>query len=277
MTRILLVNMSWLLWSAAMLNLTVTHMLSIWFPAEVLSLCLICVGFIWGIAALAAITKYGAEGILKPALAGIGLNGILLAIAIPNFIHGRNEALQLEAKSITQAQTVEARNIEPKSTADSWKEYNIAGVQLVSPVALNKKEIPAAEPSQPVELYMGQLLPSAFTVVLTRRELAANEDYALEDVAAEAADMVRQRFPQGFESSSSEAQVDGIPARRQNMQYITHSTPAQETTMIFVKQPFIWEVRVAGPKNLPGLDADTDRVLNSIKLVPVQTASNVAR
>jgi hypothetical protein len=183
-------------------------------------------------------------------------NGLILAIAIPNFIHGRSEALQIKAAPMAPAQTVDG----------SWREYKVAGLQLVSPVALNKKDAKAEGSSQPVEFYMGQLLPSAFSVALSRRELGTNEDCVLEDVAKAGAGLVRQRFPQDFEFSSREARVDGIPARRLLMRFVTRGTPVQATTMIFVKQPYIWEVKVIGPKNLAGLDADTERVFNSVKL-----------
>lgn len=271
-TRTLLANASWLLWVVAISIITLTHRLSFWFPAEAFSLCLICLGFFCGLATLAAVPREGAGSILKSALLGIVLNGIILAIAIPNFIHGRNEALQAKAAT-TAAITAQAANAAGNADG-SWKEYNLAGVQLASPVALYKKDIAAEGTTQPVEFYTGQLLPSALTVALSRRELDTNEDSALADLAPAEADLVRQRFPQGFETSSSEAQVDGIPARRLNVQFITRGTPVQATTIMFVKQPFIWEVKIVGPKNLPGLDADTDKVFNSIQLDPVQTAAN---
>lgn len=71
-----------------------TRSLSFRVTAETIALLMICVGFLLGIVMLAGIPKFGKEGILKHALLGVALNGLMLAIAIPNFINARNAAIQ---------------------------------------------------------------------------------------------------------------------------------------------------------------------------------------
>ena len=196
-------------------------------------------------------------------LGGIGLLAvtvIILAIVIPIFSHGQRTAPAVTAPAVAHAQ--------PKAmnSDSSWKEYSVAGVQIFSPVTLTRQDALSASSSQPVELYVGQRPSSTMSVALTRRELGANEDCALERVASMASDTAQQEFPDGFVSGSHEVDVHGIPARRLVMQFVTGGTQVQSTSVIFVKQPYIWEVKVVGPKNLIGLDADTERVLDSIKL-----------
>jgi hypothetical protein len=188
----------------------------------------------------------------------LAITVITLAIAIPHFTHAQPAAQPVRAAKVAHAPAVKADS--------SWKEYTVAGVQVVSPVTLTKKDAVSASSSQPVELYIGQVSPSTLSVALTRRELGANEDCALEKVASMASDKAQQEFPEGFVSGSHEVDVHGIPARRLVMQFVTGGTPVQSTSVIFVKQPYIWEVKVEGPKTLSGLNADTERVLNSIQL-----------
>jgi hypothetical protein len=206
---------------------------------------------------------------MKRVLGGIGLLSVtvvFLAIVIPLFNHASHATQPVQGAPITHMQR-QAMN--PNS---SWKEYSVAGVQVFSPVALTKQDALSASSSQPVELYVGQRASSTMSVALTRRELGANEDCTLERVVSMASDTAQQEFPDGFVSGSHEVDVHGIPARRLVMQFVTGGTPVQSTSTIFVKQPYIWEVKVVGPKNLIGLDADTERVLDSIKLDTVPLA-----
>lgn len=254
----ILAKMTWQLWAVAIGIITFTRGLSIKVPAETFALLLICVGFLLGIVMLNTIPKYGAKDIWKPALLGVALNGIMLSVAIPNFINARNGAI---------AKTVAAMK-EYRIADGLWKEYKIAGLQLISPVGLDKRAVSTAVPSEKVEAYMGQLLPYAFTVTLNRREFSTNSEYTLESYAAEAADLLREKFPQGFKYDSRDGLVDGIPAKELSMEFQSRGAAIKDTAIIFFKKPFAWEVQVIAPKEFPALDTQTGKILNSIKLFP---------
>jgi acyl carrier protein len=49
-------------------------------------------GLVLGVIALSGIRKYGAKGILAPAVVGIGINGLLLFIFVTNFVAARAKA-----------------------------------------------------------------------------------------------------------------------------------------------------------------------------------------
>jgi hypothetical protein len=59
---------------------------------DLIALLLIVVGFVLGIAAAIGIGKYGAKGILAPAICGILINGLLLSIFVTNFLAARARA-----------------------------------------------------------------------------------------------------------------------------------------------------------------------------------------
>jgi hypothetical protein len=254
----ILAKTTWQLWAVAFGIIVLTQGLSIKVPAETFALLLICVGFLLGIVMLATIPKYGAKNILKPALLGVALNGLLLAVAIPNFINARNAAI---AKNMAAMK-------EYKIADRLWKEYQIAGLQLMSPVGLEKRNLSTVVPSEKVEAYMGQLLPYAFTVALSRREMSTNNDYSLDVFAAEAADLLREKFPQGFKSDVRDGVVDGIPAKELSLEFHSRGAAMKDTAILFLKEPFAWEVQVIAPKDFPALDAETGKILNSIKLFP---------
>jgi hypothetical protein len=250
--------MTWQLCAVAIGIITFTRGLSIKVPAEAFALLLVCGGFLLGIVMLATIPKYGAKDILRPALLGVALNGILLGIAIPNFINARNAAIQ---KGFT--------GLKDYKIADGlWKEYKIAGLQLLSPVGLDKRNISTAVPSEKVEAYMGLLLPYAFTVGLNRREMSTNNEYNLESYAAEAADLLRQRFPQDFQCGSRDVLVDGVPAKELSVEFKNQAAALKDTAIIFFKKPFAWEVQVIAPKDFPALDSETQKIVDSVKLLP---------
>ena len=60
--------------------------------ADVLVFVVASVGFVVAIACLIAMTRYGRKGILAPAIGGLLLNAIVLAIWIPNFLAARDRA-----------------------------------------------------------------------------------------------------------------------------------------------------------------------------------------
>ncbi len=254
----ILAKLSWQSWVAATVIIAFTRGLSINVPAETFALLLVCVGFLLGIVMLATIPKYGAKDILKSALLGVALNGIMLSIAIPNFINARNAAIQKGFLGLKDYKIADGL----------WKEYKVAGLQFVSPVGLDKRNVSTAVPSEKVEAYVGQLLPYAFTVSLNRREMSTDNDYTLESYAAEVVDMMQERYPQGFKYGSRDVLVDGIPAKELSVDFQSKAAALKDTVIIFFKKPFAWEVQVIAPKDFPALDTETAKIMNSIKLFP---------
>ncbi len=250
----ILAKLTWQLWAVAIGIITLTRGLSIKVPAETFALLLICVGFSLGIVMLATIPKYGAKDILKPALAGIALNGILLSIAIPNFIHARNEAIQKNEAQI--------------KAPLNWQEYKVAGLQFLSPVGLTNLNVSAEDSPKKSETYMGQLWPSAFTVVVHRRTLTAEDNYTLESFTSEVVDLMRQKLSQGFQCSSREGVTDGIPSKHLSVQYQRLGKTVNDTVLIILKESSIWEIQIWAPEGIPDIAAKTDKILNSIKLLP---------
>jgi hypothetical protein len=203
---------------------------------------------------LATIPKYGAKDILKPALIGVALNGILLSIAIPNFIRARNEAIR-KNETLIKAPL-------------NWQEYKVAGLQFLSPVGLTNMNASAEESPQKSETYMGQLWPSAFTVLLHRRTLTAEDNYTLESFTDEVVGLMQRKLPQGFQCSSHEGMTDGIPSKQLSVQYQRLGKTLKNRVLIILKQPYIWEIQVLAPEDVPDLDAKSEKILNSIKLLP---------
>src|ERR1035437_386464 len=250
----ILAKMTWQLWAVAIGIIIFTRGLSIKVPAESFALLLICVGFLLGIVILATIPKFGAKDILKPAVIGIALNGILLSIAIPNFIHARNEAIR-KNEALIKAPL-------------NWQEYKIAGLQFLSPVGLTNLNTSAEESPKKSETYMGQLWPSALTVMLHRRTLTAEDNYTLESFTSEVVDLMQQKLSQGFQCKSRERETDGIPSKQLSVQYQRLGKTVKDTVLIILKEPNIWEIQVLAPEGVPDIDAKSEKILNSIRLLP---------
>ena len=71
---------------------------------DLVALLFIIVGLVFGIVALLGISKHGKKGILAPAIVGIIINGLLLAIFVTNFMAARARATQ-------QQGSIEARPV----------------------------------------------------------------------------------------------------------------------------------------------------------------------
>ena len=68
---------------------------------------LILLGFAFGIVALTGVRKHGAKGILGRAIAGICINGVIIAfmlIAIPAFARAVRNAKQMQQQRLEQEQ-----------------------------------------------------------------------------------------------------------------------------------------------------------------------------
>jgi hypothetical protein len=268
LTPRLLAKMSWQLWAVAIGIVIFTRGLSIKVPAEFFALLLICGGFLLGIVMLATIPKYGDQGILKPALLGIALTGILLSIAIPNFINARNEAIRKNEAFI-----------KAPISSQNWQEYKIAGLQFLSPVGLAAFNPTAKEPNKNVETYMGQLVSPGLTVILHRRTLSANDEYTLESFSSEVVDLMKQKWPDNFQSSIRDTVIDGVSSKQISAQFqspakrisaqLQKGIPIINDSVLIIKiQPFIWEIQVLVPKESPNGDETVEKIFNSIKLLP---------
>ena len=264
----LLAKLSWQLWAVAIGIIILTRGLSIKVPAETCALLLICIGFLLGIVMLATTSRYGAKNILKPALAGIALNGLMLSIAIPNFINARNEAIRKNEALIKAPIAVQ-----------NWQEQTIAGLQFLSPVRLALLNGTTNHADTNLVTYIGQLMPSGFiTVVLHRKTLTADDEYSLESFTSEVVDLMRQKWPENFQSSIRDCVIDGNPAKQISAQFQSSakgvsaqleqkSHTINDSVLIIKKQPYIWEMQVLVPKESPNGDAATEKVFDSVKLV----------
>lgn len=77
---------SWQTWLLLVLSLMLANRLGLGLVVELLSPLLLLFGVGAGLFALSGMRRHGVSGILAPALAGIVLNGLLLAIFVTNFL-----------------------------------------------------------------------------------------------------------------------------------------------------------------------------------------------
>jgi hypothetical protein len=141
-------------------------------------------------------------------------------------------------------------------------------LQFSSPVGLTNVNVSAKEGPSKTETYMGQLWPSAFTLMLHRRTLSTDDGYTLESFTSEVIDLMQQRLPEGFQSSSRDGLIEGIPSKQLSVQYQRLGKTVKDSVLIFQKQPFIWEIQVLAPESFPNLDKTAEKILNSVKLIP---------
>ena len=95
-------------WVAVLLACLVVHFSkgnpeSAWF-LTILGVALLVAGAVSGLVALFSIPKSGVKKVLAPALIGLSVSGFILAVAVPNFVRARNEALA--AQSLPEDTTV---------------------------------------------------------------------------------------------------------------------------------------------------------------------------
>lgn len=237
---------------------------------DMTSLLLVCVGFLLGIVTLASVPKYGAKHVLLPALSGITINGLLLAIAIPNFLHARKSALE--------------------GQEGNWKQYQLAGLEFLSPIELTKvdtaaslqraekfmqmtvQEKSAAEENvKRSESYCGQL--ANVTVQLNRTLLLPNQNTPIDGVTARISQAMQQQFPQDFQSDSREVTADGIPATRMTLQFLVKGKAARAEYLIILKQPYMWQISTFGPADQSNYGEMTEKIFSSIKFLPNANAN----
>ena len=65
--------------------------------------------------------------------------------------------------------------------------------------------------------------------------------------------------------------TDGIPSKQLSVQYQRLGKTVKDSVLIILKQPYIWEIQFLAPEGIPDLDANTDKILNSIRLLPPAT------
>ena len=93
---------------------------------DLIALLLIVLGLVLGVVALFGLPRYGAKGILGPALAGILINGLLASIAFCNFFTARaavlreRAAIPVYAKTIDERKTTDERPFRVVAPAGDW-------------------------------------------------------------------------------------------------------------------------------------------------------------
>ena len=250
-----LARLSWQSWAVALGFFLLTRGLAIRIAAENISLLLIVVGFLLGLVMLALVPKFGAPGILKNALLGVVLNGLMLGIAIPNFINARNAASQRNEASLAIS-----------VSTNHWQDYQLAGLQFSSPVPLKTFRAPNDAVNTNLETYMGQLLPTGLTVLLHRRHLTAGDNYTLESFTTDVTNLMMQKFPTGFAAHVSDRTIDGIPAKQVSARWQNQGHALNDEVLILRKAPYIWEIQIMTPGQVHNAEAATEKFFKSIKV-----------
>ena len=236
---------------------------------EIVALVFIIIGVLSAIVALAAIPKCGTKDIIAPALVGIAINGLLLSIFIPNFLHAR-------AQRNTVEQSVQSRN--------NWRQYKIAGLDLSSPVELTNfnsnasfqraqkrmqlspEEKAAAEDNlKRLESYSGQI--GRLLVTMNRRTLLPDQETDLEALSDQVSQLMHRQFPQGFHSGVRDVTLAGIPAKRVSLQFQTEGKLAKVECLIILKRPNLWQIQMFGPADFPNYGESAEKIFNSIKFL----------
>src|SRR5262245_14945756 len=79
----------WLAGVVAIIIIGVTARNSVKATGELVAFLFIGVGMLASVVSLVMAPKLETRGLLRPAIAGVLINGLLLAIAIPNYLHAR--------------------------------------------------------------------------------------------------------------------------------------------------------------------------------------------
>ncbi len=291
-----LARLGWVAGVIAIVLIVLTPEGSARVPGELIAFVFIGVGIVASIVSLATIPKFGTQNILWPALAGIAVNGLLLAIAIPNFLHARQRAVQQtdqwEQAIGTSHQTgrVEAAQQKGQETnkTDGWQQYRIAGLEISSPIELTKVDAAASlqraqaqmnlsaeqkaaaqENIKQTEAYRGQL--AGFSVSLTRRTLPPNQSVEVESAVGQIIQAMQQKFPEGFQSSRHDLVVDGIRATQLSMQCQIQGGTAKVETIILVSPPSFWQIQTSGPADMSRYGETVERIFGSIKFLPADS------
>ena len=240
---------------------------------DIVSLCLMSAGASAGIVALACIPKYGKASLLLPACIGVLINGLLLAIWIPNFLHARHNVIA-------------AREHEE---AAGWQLSRIPGLELLVPLPLTNVDSAAAlrraektlqlspdqiaqaeENIKHVQIYSAR--GARLSVDVTRHLLLPGEDLNMEAQARQVATMMQQQFPRDFRFDLRDAEIAGLPAKRLTMQLqIPGGEQARAESLVIFNRPYMWQIQFLGPASLPAFVENAARSFSSLHFTPIPT------
>lgn len=227
-------------------------------------------GILASIVSLATIPKFGSKNILWPTVAGIAVNGLLLAIAIPNFLHSRKQAIE--------------QGIRAEKQTANWQQYRVAGLEILSPIELTKidavasfqrgqqyvhlteeQRVAAEKNAETAEAYSGKL--DDFTLSLNHRTLQPNENITVESISSQITQAIQQQFPKSFQSGSRDVVIDGIPTTRLTMQFQLQGRTAKVESLIVLSRSNLWQVQIFGPADMPQYGEIVEKILGSVKFL----------
>lgn len=257
---------------------------------ELIVFLFIGVGTIASVVSLAMIAKFGARGLLWPALGGMAINGLLLAIAIPNLLQSRPRAIenkssgnQVEARETALPSVANIENRDDKQTTN-WRRYRIGGLEIMSPFGLTKSDAVASfqrtqksmhlsseqsaaaeENAKRMEVYSGA--KAGFSVSFHGRTLLPAETILTESMASQITGALRQKFPQGFRSNSRVVTIAGQQATRITIQCQIEAKTARAEYFIILGQSNLWQIQIFGPADLAQYDKNVEMILKSAKFL----------
>ncbi len=259
-----LARLSWIAGVIAIGLIVFTSHTPVRLVGDIASLLIVCAGFLLSIVTLASIPKYGAKKILLPAIVGIMINGLLLAIAIPNFFHARESALERQKGNWKQYQL---ENLEFLSPIELTKVDTLASLQRAEKqIEMTAQEKAAAEENvKRSESYSGQL--ANVSVQLDRVTLLAGQTAPIDSLTARISLAMKQQFPQGFQSSSREVTANGIPATRMSLRFQVKGKAARAEYLIILKQPYMWQISTFGPADQSDYSDITEKIFSSVNIL----------
>ena len=290
-----LARISWVAGVIAIVLIAVTGRSSARVTGELIAFMFVGVGILASIVSLATIPKFGTQQILWPALAGIAVNGLLLAIAIPNFLHARQRAIEQQNPVEVQKQAgrepdrppVAEQGKRSEKQPTNWRPYRIAGLEIMSPFELKKDDAVAAfergqkdmhlnpeqlaaarEKTKRVEAYRGQ--KNDFALSLNGRALLPDEIMTTESVVNQITAAMRQKFPEGFQSKSREVMIDGNHATRLTIECQIQARTAKVENVIILGPSNLWQIQIFGPADFAQYDETAEKIFGSVRFLPAE-------
>jgi hypothetical protein len=238
-----------------------------------ISFCLMSIGAVAGILALACIPKYGKANLLGPACVGVLINGLLFAIWIPNYLQARHNVIAAREHDVGAGwQLSRIPGLEllvplPLTNVDSIAALRHAETNLhLSPEQIAKAE----EGIKRVQLYSAR--GPRISVDVNRHLLLAGEVLTMDAQAKQMANMMQQQFPHEFRVDAQEAEIAGLPAKRLTIQFqMQGEEKARAECLIVFNQPYMWQIQFLGPANLPAFAENAARSFSSLHFTPIST------
>ena len=293
--RYQLARVSWVAGIIAVGLVAATARSSARVTGELIAFAFICVGILAGIVSLVTIAKFGASGLLWPALAGIAINGLLLAIAIPNFLQAREHTIEQQKRTEMRSESpreqgnrpvAERSNPDDKQTTN-WRPYQVADFEIMAPFELTKadaaaslkrvkrlmqltpEQISAAEENaKRMQAYDGNR--GDFAVSLNGRTLLPGENISAESMVSQITGALRKQFPDGFQANSRDVTVAGQQATRLTIQCRIQARSAKVENFIILGKSNLWQIQIFGPADLAQYDEIVEKILGSARFLPTE-------